>query len=296
MLRRYVFGPTLATLALLAARPVSADAIQFTGNVERDFALSPGNGVVRVADFPRDGVASKDANAVSNPMDVAQASWMSQQGATSGWNIKDLRLAYDSHSDTLFVGVNFFGTAGDADGNGDPGGADPRTSAAGGIDLPNLGGRESISVGFDLRNRGVPDVVAGVPSDKSKAGPGIDGFTVASYNSNNAGLASSYGNTLTNHLGGLAFDPDAAHPHFEFTVANFSKMPGLDPTQGFGVKVFAGTPDDVVAGEDQIPLTHVDFPKVDTQVPEPATLLSWTILSGGAAWRLRNRRQGRRPA
>src|SRR3982751_4539842 len=31
MLRRYVFGPTLATLALLAARPVSADAIQFTG-------------------------------------------------------------------------------------------------------------------------------------------------------------------------------------------------------------------------------------------------------------------------
>jgi hypothetical protein len=289
MLRRYVFGPTLTTLALLAARPVSADAIQLTGNVERDFALSPGNGVVQVVDFAR-------PDGSSNPADVAQATWMDAEGRANGWNIKDLRLAYDDKSDTLYVGVNFFGTAGDADGNGNPGAADPRTSAAGGIDLANLGGRESISVGFDLRNRGVPDVVAGVPSDKTKAGPGIDGFTVASYNSNNAGLASSYGSTLTRHLGGLAFDPDNTHPHFEFTIAHFKELPGLDPTQGFGVKVFAGTPDDVVAGEDQIPLTHVAFPKVDTQVPEPATLLSWTILSGGAAWRLRGRRRGRRLA
>jgi hypothetical protein len=289
MLRRYVFGPTLATLALLAARPVSADPIPLTGNVERDFALTPGNGVVQVVDFPR-------SDGTSNPMDVAQTDWMTAEGKTTGWNIKDLRLAYDTKSDTLFVGVNFFGTAGDADGNGNPSGADARTSAAGGIDLPNLGGRESISVGFDLRNRGVPDIIAGVPGDKAKAGPGIDGFTVAAYNSNNAGLGFSYGNTLTNHLGQLAYDPDAAHPHFEFTVTNFSKLPGLDTAQGFGVRVFAGTPDDVVAGEDQIPLTHVAFPKVETQVPEPATLLSWAILSGGAGWRLRSRRQGRRPS
>jgi hypothetical protein len=292
MLRRYVFGPTLATLALLAARPVSADAIQFTGNVERDFAISPGNGVVPVVDNPNPAPGGP-----SDPKDVAQAPWMTQQGWTSGWNIKDLRLAYDDRSDTLFVGVNFFGIAGDADGNGNAGGADPRTSAAGGIDLPHLGGRESISVGLDLRNRSVPgvrsfDVVAGIPGDKTRAGPGINGFTVASYNNSNAGLAFSYGQTLTNHVGALAFDPDAEHPHFEFTVANFSKLNGFDPEEGFNIGVFAGTPDDVVAGEDQIPLTHITFPKDDSpQVPEPATLLSWTVLSGAAAWRLRSRRR-----
>jgi len=281
MLRRYVFGPTLATLALLAARPVSADAIQFTGNVERDFALTPGNGVVQVVDFKR-------PDGSSSPLDVAQQPWLN---GVSGWNIKDLRLAYDNRTDTLMVGVNFFGIAGDADGNGDPGGADPRTSASGGIDLPNLGGRESISVGFDLRNRGIPDIVAGVPGDKAKAGTGIDGFTVASYNNSNAGLAFSYGNTLTQHMGALAFDPSAEHPHFEFTIANFSKLPGFDPEEGFSVRVFAGTPDDVVAGEDQIPLTRVVFPQLEPQVPEPATLLTWLVLSGGAAYRMRGRRR-----
>lgn len=290
MLRRYVFGSTLATLALLAARPVSADAIQFTGNVENDFALTPGRGVVRVVDF-----ATPDGS--TDPGDVAQADWITAQGRTTGWNIKDLRLAYDNRTDTLQVGVSFFGIAGDADGNGDPGGADPRTSASGGIDLPNLGGRESISVGFDLRNRGVTDVIAGVPGDKSKAGPGIDGFTVASStnSSRNANLAFSYGQTLTQHLGGLAFDPSAAHPDFEFTIANFSQLPNFDPTQGFSIRAFAGTPDDVVAGEDQVPWTRINFPRVDAQVPEPATLLAWTVLIGGVAWRRRGLRR-RNPA
>ena len=49
-------------------------------------------------------------------------------------------------ADTLFVGVNTFGIAGDADGNGDPGGADPLTTASGGIDLPHMGADKSIAV------------------------------------------------------------------------------------------------------------------------------------------------------
>ena len=275
MLRGNIFGPTLATLALLAAGSASADAIQFTGNVEHDFQ---GSGVVQIVDFG------------GSSLDVAQTP--SVTGIT-GWNIQDLRLAYDNQSDTLHVGVNFFSIAGDADGNGDPGGADPATSAAGGIDLPHLGGRESISVGFDLQNRRVTDVVAGVPGDKTKAGTGIDGFTVAAFTNNtngNSNLAFSYGQTLTQHLGGLAFDPSAERPDFEFTIANFSQLPGFDAAQGFNVRAFAGTPDDIVAGEDQIPWEHVSFPTVDAQVPEPATLLAWTVLMG-ASWRLRRCRR-----
>jgi hypothetical protein len=35
--------------------------------------------------------------------------------ATSGWDIKDFRFVYDAKEDSLYVGINFFGVAGDAD-------------------------------------------------------------------------------------------------------------------------------------------------------------------------------------
>ena len=66
----------------------------------------------------------------SDPRSVGPASWITSSGFNSGWAIKDIRLSYDAQSDTLSVGVNTFGIAGDADGNGNPGVADPRTTSA----------------------------------------------------------------------------------------------------------------------------------------------------------------------
>ena len=79
--------------------PAFADVINFTGDVENDFALT-NQSVIRVLDFN------------GQTGDVAQAQWMTDQGKTNGWNIKDLRLSYDKPSDTMFVGGNFFGVAG----------------------------------------------------------------------------------------------------------------------------------------------------------------------------------------
>jgi hypothetical protein len=278
MVLRSVFRGTLASLALLWAgtawgATINSGAVSFTGLVEKDF----------------DPLTNQSVRVVSDAAnDVAQAQWITDRGWISGWNIKDLRTSYNPATDTLAVGVNFFGIAGDADGNRDPGKADPLTLAAGGVDLEHLGGRKSISVAIDTNNSGTPAIVAGVPADKSTAGPGVDGFTVAAYKNSNQGIASSYGPTLTDHLGELAFDPSQDHPGFEFTIKNFSTLPGLDLTKGFGIQAFAGSPDDVVAGEDYTAMTHIANP-LPQQFPEPASVLAWGLVVGGAAWRIRRR-------
>jgi hypothetical protein len=290
MVRRNVLGWSLAALALVGAGSASASQVQFTGNVAKDFPEGQ-RGIGVIVDNP-DPVTGQ-----SNPNDVAQAAWITQAGHITGWNMKDLRMHYDAATDTLAVGINFFGIAGDADGNGIQGVADPRTIAAGGVEVPHLGGRESITVGIALNGDKTPDIVAGVPADKTKAGPGIDGFTVAKYDpvAGLNGIEYGYGATLKDQLGGLAFDPSAAHPGFEFLIKNVSKIPGFQVpnmkdgflwSPGFSIEAFAGSPDDVVAGEDFIPMTRIS----PEAIPEPATLLAWSVVAAGAAWRVRRRR------
>ncbi len=288
MVRSSLFCWTLAVLAVLGNRAAPAGQIGFTGNVEKDFPMGVDKVGITV-DNPKPIPPGYVGFPTSNPMDVAQSSWMTDRGWTTGWNIKDIRMHYDQATDSLAVGVNFFGIAGDADGNGNPGTSDAATVNAGGIDLPNLGGRESISVAFDLNNDRKYDIIAGVPADKTQAGPGIDGFTVSSYRDSNQGLAFNYGTRLANYDGGLAFDPSSTHPGFEFLIKNFSKLPGVEwPKNGFGFRAFAGTPDDVIAGEDSIPYTAVSPERI---IPEPTTVLAWSLMLGGAAaWRYRRRR------
>ncbi len=272
MVRLRVFRTALVAVALLAARP--ALAVPLTGDVAADFSASD----------PSVWVVPDRLN------DVSQPQWVTDRGWTTGWNMSDLRTSYDRASDTLFVGVNFVGIAGDIDGNGDPGVADPMTLSTHGMDLPNLGGRESITVAIDTDLSGQPDVVAGVPADKSQAGTGINGFNVARYQPTNQGIQFSYGETLAAHMGALAFDPSSAHPDFEFTVANFSRLPGLDLIKGFGIQAYAGSSDDVIVGEDQIAMTAIPGIPEPQRIPEPTTVLSWTLVVGSFAWRLRRRR------
>ena len=280
----------LTTLALFGVRPASADPINFTGFVENDFDAT--NQRVRVT------------KVTDNPLSIGQAPFMTNNGWVSGWSIKDIRTSYDPSTDTLSVGVNTFknsqglpGIVGDADGNGDPGGADPQTTKSGGIDLPHLGGRKSVAVAFapgsvaDPAVPGKPLIIAGVPADKSAAGPGTDGFTVAQHKGLDIGLGYNFGQALTNHLGALAFDPSAQHPGFEFTIKNFSKIPGLDPTKDLWITAYAGSPDDVVAGETALQLTRVPA-LAEQNIPEPATVLTWSLVAGAAAVRWRRRSSG----
>ena len=136
-------------------------------------------------------------------------------------------------------------------------------------------------------------VVAGIPANKAAAGPGLNGFSVASYLNANAGLVPNFGESLPDHQGVLAFDPSADHPDFEFTIRNFSKIPGIDPAQGFWMGAYAGSVKDVVVGEDALQWTRI--PRFSPQgVPEPTTILAWSFMAAARPGALRRRRGGSR--
>ncbi|WP_406695364.1 hypothetical protein V5E97_30505 [Singulisphaera sp. Ch08] len=282
MVSRNALRWTLATLALLGASSVSAGPINFTGFVENDFN-SEDDSVKVIQGAP-------------DPLNrIVQMPEMTAQGIINGYALKDMRLSYDYQSDRLYVGLNTYSIAGNAIGNG---GADlaNRLNQLGGVDPANLGGNKSITVGIAGKNLndslkpGSTVLLAGVPADKAYAGSGLNGFTVTSY-VNRGGIQNSYGSQLPNHQGTLAFSPSAAHPGFEFTIENFSKISPnlLDPAQGFWIRAYLGSPNDNPIGEEST--AYMFVPSFGPQVPEPATLLSWTVVAAAAgALRLRRRR------
>lgn len=289
MVRLSVLRLSVATLALFGTRPLLANPIQFTGYVE--------------ADFPAGNKGVQITPVLTNPTDVGPSPFMVQNGWVSGWAVKDVRTSYDKATDTLSVGINTFkngsgkfAIVGDSDGNGDPAGASPQMQAAGGVESPNLGGHKSVAVALAPDGKygpispGTPLVIAGVPADKAAAGPGIDGFTVAKYLNVPLGLSYNFGSVLSNNLGGLAFNPSAQHPGFEFTIKNFSQIKGLDPSKGFWIKAYAGSPDDVIVGESALNFVRLGA-FAEEGIPEPTTVLGWSLVAGAAAlrWRLRHR-------
>jgi hypothetical protein len=277
---------SLIAVLLLCARSSFADPITFTGNVAADFPSTNPSVII----IPHSDV----------PDHLAQPAWMTQAGLVSGWNIQDVRLGYNAQTDTLSVGVNTFGIAGDVDGKGNPVMVDPQLAAAGGSNAANFGGDKSMAVGFapaslssTPNNPPPPVIVAGIPGDKTQAGAGLDGFTVAKYapsgtsGGTNYDLVTSFGQALPAGMGNLAFNPTAAHPGFEFTISNFSKLLGANPLNGFYVSAQDGSISSVVTGKDYVPSTLIEA----QQIPEPTTWIVWAGLAGGLAWRFRRSRR-----
>lgn len=269
-------------LGLAIGSTAEAGAITFTGNVGADFPQGQNNGVYVVPGLPAGS--------------VGQASWITNQGWINGWTIKDLRFDYNKASNTMQVGVNFYSIAGAADGN--PAGVpDPRTIAAGGSDPAHLGGQKSITVEFAPSSAtnpslvGTPLITAGVPQNKTSAGTGTDGFTVSSFQ-NNGSLPLNYGTPIPGANGNLAFDPSPAHPDFEFAIKDWSKFSSMAGATGFWISAYAGSPNDVVAGESNIGWIHVPLSAAQTVVPEPTAFAGWALMAGGAAWALRRSRKG----
>lgn len=292
MVRRRSGIGAVALLAVSFAGPAMAGPIRFTtGDVEKDMP-SDAPGVTTIANHANDPAYYKQI----------QANWMNAAGRINGWAIKDLRFQYDQASDQLMVGVNFYGVGGDAYGDGLAGFHDSTRQAA----LANhlgLGSSENqtIAVGVYLSDSKTPSFVAGIPSDHrdpALVGPGIDGFTVNAYKNSGAGLGASFDpkGSLNAHNGGLAFEPSKDHPDFEFVIKDLSKMPGFDlKNGGIGFKAFAGSGDDVEVGEDSMTKTFFKFEPQEVTVPEPASVLAWSALAVGAAWRGTARRRKGEP-
>lgn len=278
---------SIAALALIGARPVLANPITFTGFVANDFSASNPN--VQITP-------------VSNsPLIVGPAQYMVNAGQVSGWAVQDIRTSYNAATDTLSVGFMGFNNAkgvpaifGDADGSGNPGVTSAQMAAAGGVNTPHMGGDKSFalaiapSLASNPNMPGTPTVIAGIPANKAVAGPGTDGYTVSSYINPTLGLSNSFGTNLPAFQGTLAFDPSAAHPQLEFTIKNFSKIPGINPAQGFWIEAYAGSLNDVVVGEMGLGFTKIAAFSPQN-IPEPAALLAWAAIAGAAALRSRRR-------
>lgn len=289
MVRLSVFGSSLLIVALIGARPAAAGPITFTGNVEQDFKVTKTNNVTIVP-------------GLTDPLNIGQPQWMTDAGYKSGWAIKDIRTSYDPKTDSLYVGVNTFtnnqghaAVVGDSYGSGTQ--ADPALQAkAGGVNPASFGGDKSFTLAFaqgaPLSEQHGPGVfVVGIPADKAnQGGPGLDGFNAATFKNTGLGIEYSYGKTLTQNLGTVAFQPSPQHPGLEFTIPNFSKIPGLNTKNTVWVSAYGGSAQDGAVGEFSQAWYHLpsSFPQVIT--PEPSTMLAWTLVAGAAAWRLRRRR------
>ncbi len=276
----------LLLVASLSGAPARAAVINFTGNVEQDFnSADPNHLTTEVIPV--------------NPDAAALGQWPSQTGNgtwVSGWNIKDIYLSYNAKTDTMYVGIDNWANAqgqiapfGQA--NGDPSGT-PTASDPAHLGYGTPGSDKSIALVFAPVNGsnpaipGTPAIVAGVPADKTKNGPGIDGFTVSTVDPSQAsgGPAYLFGTTLTQNTGNLAFDPSPAHPQLEFTITNFSKV--INPADGFWIEGFAGSSQDRYVGQTNLGWTKIPS-YADQNIPEPTTWMAWVLLSGAAAWRLR---------
>jgi hypothetical protein len=273
-----LMGTLILTLFMIAPAMAATSVVQpFTGNVENDFPEVPGNGILVIVD--------------PGGQDIGV------QGTTrdSGWDLKDLRLAYDNVSDTLYVGINNYGVVGDPEGNGNPSLWDT-TVPGDGEDYPNLGSTECVAVFFDLDM--APslfddllswDVIIGV-------GSGFDFFNFGIYNTDGKDPPSNFRyepldpdfGRIPGHLGVLGdpdypINPDAAHPDLEFAIRNFSTLAGdLDPAvidaviSEFRVGLYEGSADDT-SGEEhvfyqEIPSTTVTIDPTRDAVIEGGTV------------------------
>ncbi len=209
----------MRTALVVSVATLSAQA--FTGDVPTDFV---GPDVVVLAD----------------PMDVGLP-LQAPGGTISGWEIAFAAFELDADNDLLRVGLDYVGMAGDADGDGNASNSSAWLLGNGGVDLPNLGGTESICIAFDFDQDMNFDLIAGV-----------DGFTdatncrVANY-TNGGLLPFSFGAPAPAHQGMHMIGPD-----FEFEIANLSGVSNymnMD-TYCFDFALFSGSFADDGVGED----------------------------------------------
>jgi hypothetical protein len=236
---------SLTMLALVGVEFSAAQALTFTGDVSVDFA---GSGAEVVVDGPGD---------VGLPYNAPV-------GTVSGWDIEETHFDLDLTADELNIGIAFYGTAGDADGDGGEGTTSPWLASNGGVDLAGLGMTESICVAFDFDQNGTWDVIAGV-------GSWDDSYQVAAYNASPLGQSFSFGTALPNANG------HAAGSDFELGITGISSLDApVDGQICFDYSVFAGSIQDDGIGEDiqfgTICLT--DDTQVSAEVPVSLNLLS----------------------
>lgn len=132
----------------------------------------------------------------------------------------------------MYVGIDCFTICGDADGDGDPGGTSAILDGLGGKDVADFGPGESFGLLIDTdndytANSGDFDVVIGVRDNDDLSQLGA--FTYTGLIGEE--MVNEVWDTRLPNLVTLFQSPSAAAPDLEFSIANFSTLPGFTAGQ-----------------------------------------------------------------
>jgi hypothetical protein len=202
-------------------------SVNFTGNVPVDFPATQSPGVVVL---PVD---------LTNPQTLEPVIPPNLQSLinVSGFYISDIRVSYDSTTDTLSFGIDQPASgnagqgeviAGDSDDNGNSGTVNPAVTAVNPAfsDPPDMGGSKYLGTFLDFTGAGIPQVVAGysfqsplspTPSDPSPPKP----YEVAVANPADLPL---FGSWLTQNTGSVYLQNSPTSPNLEFSITHFSQL------------------------------------------------------------------------
>lgn len=166
-------------------------------------------------------------------------------GTDSGWDINTAFFCYDETTDDLYVGVDFDGIFGDADGDGDPSTSASWLTALDGTDHANLGNTEGFVLAFDNGSDGNYDVYVGVSRMDDISKFGLYEFTSSLDVAPDQFPVAARG---TVDLHSDVFNAD--NPDLEFTIRDISDY--IDNLCKVDFAIFAGSYEDGPIGEDQL--------------------------------------------
>ncbi len=261
-------------------------SVNFTGNVPVDFPASQTPGVVIFNSSNTPNIQHPIIPAQfgeflpspPNPPDTPNPAYI----PTSGFDLSEIRVSYDSTTDTLSIGLNQPAAnipsdpngsviAGDADDNGNAGTVNPAVTAVDPLftDFFALGGSDEMAAFLDLTDSGVPDIVAGfsptpppsTPTDPSPQKPYQ--VAIAIPNPSNPHGIPTFGTPLPTNTGNYYLQNSAAHPNLEFSISHFSELylsetgKPLTSTSVIGIGAFAGSLDDGGISDAFFPREHI---------------------------------------
>ncbi len=276
-------------------------AVNFTGNVPIDFPATESPGVVTLPGNPN---ISGYQNFTPQFPTTTAGQQLQSIIKVSGFQINDLRVSYDTASDTLSVGLDGPDNqktgqeviAGDSDNNGNSATVDPRISdgtatgttgiSPGFQDPPDLGQSKSLGIFLDLKNPTVgipatPDVVAGFPTAFA-ASTAPKSYEVALPLAADPSTAGSPhapifdpNNILPQYTGNYYLANDPNHPNFELQIVHFSQLyqqitgTTLTPTSQIGVGGFSFSQQDDGISDEYFPAQPLTLAQATTPVINP---------------------------
>jgi hypothetical protein len=223
------FKLLLLTGALLSLNTMIASAtnVSFTGDVDADFAAF-------------------DTEELSDVVGDVGIPLYAPPGTVSGWEIERVVFYLDRDEFILQVGLDAYGIAGDADGDGLDGNSALWLLNNGGTDYPDLMNTESMGIAFDFDQDAVYDYIAGVSAFNND-------HMVCEYSGFPALPFMAFGNETAMYEGAYFYNGMAGSPDYELTMTQMDQLMIWDGDQTcFDFLAFGGSFEDDGVGEEYV--------------------------------------------